>query len=461
MVGWVAPEVQRTVEAVWRIESARLIAGLTRMVRDLGLAEELAQDALVAALEQWPESGVPDNPGAWLMAVAKRRAIDDFRRRERHQRKLAELGRELATRPGPAEAEPAAALDADDIGDDLLRLVFMACHPVLSTDARVALTLRVLGGLTTEEIARGFLVPEPTLAQRIVRAKRTLADRQVRFEVPGGAELPERLSSVLEVIYLIFNEGYTATAGADWIRPALCEEALRLGRILAELIPAEPEVHGLVALMEIQASRLGARTGPSGEPIRLLDQNRARWNRLLIRRGLAALERAEQLAALERADHLAPPERTEQPVTPERTEQPVTPDRTEQLRVAPGQYRLQAEIAACHARAATPEETDWVRIAALYQALAQLTASPVVELNRAVAVAMAFGPEAGLKLVDRLPTEPALQGYHLLPSVRGDLLARLRRFSEARGEFERAAELTRNARERELLLARARACGPG
>jgi RNA polymerase sigma factor (sigma-70 family) len=461
--------VDERLAAVLRDERGRLTAALVRILGDWDLAEELVQDAAVAALEHWATDGVPDNPGAWLMAVAKRRAIDDFRRRERHQRKLAELGRELATRPGPAEAEPAAALDADDIGDDLLRLVFMACHPVLSTDARVALTLRVLGGLTTEEIARGFLVPEPTLAQRIVRAKRTLADRQVRFEVPGGAELPERLSSVLEVIYLIFNEGYTATAGADWIRPALCEEALRLGRILAELIPAEPEVHGLVALMEIQASRLGARTGPSGEPIRLLDQNRARWNRLLIRRGLAALERAEQLAALERADHLAPPERPElatperpeQPVTPDRTEQPVTPEPVEQLRVAPGQYRLQAEIAACHARAATPEETDWVRIAALYQALAQLTASPVVELNRAVAVAMAFGPEAGLKLVDRLPTEPALRGYHLLPSVRGDLLARLRRFSEARGEFERAAELTRNARERELLLARARACGPG
>lgn len=414
-----ASDVHRTIDAVWRIESARLIAGLARIVRDLGQAEELAQDALVAALEQWPESGVPDNPGAWLMAIAKRRAIDHFRRTERHERKVAELGRELERERDGTEME----LDLDDeFGDDLLKLVFMACHPVLSTDARVALTLRVLGGLSTEEIARAFLVPEPTVAQRIVRAKRTLATRQVAFEVPTGAELPERLSSVLEVIYLIFNEGYTATAGDDWMRPALCEEALRLGRILAELVPAEPEVHGLVALMEIQASRVGARTGPGGEPVRLLDQNRARWDQLLIRRGLAAIERAGELAG------------------------------------PPGPYRLQAAIAACHARARTPEETDWVRIAALYAVLAQLTPSPVVELNRAVAVGMAFGPQAGLDLVEQLPAEPALAGYHLLPSVRGDLLARLDRFDEARSEFERAAALTRNTRERELLLERARSC---
>jgi RNA polymerase sigma factor (sigma-70 family) len=418
----VVPDAHRTIEAVWRIESARLIAGLARIVRDLGLAEELAQDALVAALEQWPESGVPDNPGAWLMAIGKRRAIDHFRRQERHQRKVAELGRELATRPDPAEADLSAALAGDGIGDDLLTLVFTACHPVLSTDAQVALTLRVLGGLTTDEIARAFLVPEPTVAQRIVRAKRTLATQRVGFAVPTSAELPERLSSVLEVIYLIFNEGYAATAGDDWMRPALCQEALRLGRVLAELTPAEPEVHGLVALMEIQASRIGARTGPSGEPVRLLDQHRGRWNQLLIRRGLAALERAERLGG------------------------------------RPGPYQLQAAIAACHARARTPEQTDWIRIAALYRVLAQLTPSPVVELNRAVAVAMAFGPQAGLELVERLPAEPAMQRYHLLPSVRGDLLARLRRFDEARGEFERAAALTRNARERELLLARARAC---
>jgi RNA polymerase sigma factor (sigma-70 family) len=418
----VAPDVHRTVDAVWRIESARLIAGLVRLVRDLGLAEELAQDALVAALERWPESGVPDNPGAWLMAVAKRRAIDHFRRQERYERKVAELGRELGTRPDPADPERAATRTGEDLGDELLTLVFTACHPVLSTDARVALTLRVLGGLTTDEIARGFLVPEPTVAQRIVRAKRTLATRRVALEVPAGAELPERLSSVLEVIYLVFNEGYTATAGDDWMRPALCEEALRLGRILAELLPAEPEVHGLVALMEIQASRIGARTDPSGAPVRLLDQHRGRWNQLLIRRGLAALERAERLGG------------------------------------APGPYQLQAAIAAGHARARTAAETDWVRIAALYQVLAQLTGSPVVELNRAVAVAMAFGPRAGLELVEQLPAEPALQRYHLLPSVRGDLLARLRRFDEARAEFERAAALTRNARERELLLERARGC---
>jgi RNA polymerase sigma factor (sigma-70 family) len=406
--------VQRTVEAVWRIEAARLIAGLARMTRDVGLAEELAQDALVAALEQWPESGVPDNPGAWLMAIGKRRAIDHFRRRERLERKVEELGRELRTEETP---DFDAALE--DIEDDLLRLVFTACHPVLSTEARVALTLRVLGGLTTEEIARAYLVPEPTVGQRIVRAKRTLADKRVPFEVPSAAELPERLASVLEVIYLIFNEGYTATAGDEWMRPALCEDALRLGRIVAELIPNEPEVHGLVALMEIQASRSAARTGPSGEPVLLLEQNRARWNQMLIHRGLAALGRAERLGG------------------------------------ARGPYALQAAIAACHARARTAEETDWVRMAALYEALAVTAPSPVVELNRAVAVAQAFGPEEGLKLVDELVAMSALNDYHLLPSVRGDLLVRVGRTAEARAEFLRAAELTRNARERALLLARA------
>ena len=388
------------------------------MVRDLGLAEDLAQDALVAALERWPESGVPDNPGAWLMATAKHRAIDQLRRKSLLERKHAELGHELEARQETATAELDAAID-DDIGDDLLRLVFTACHPVLSTEARVALTLRLLGGLTTEEIARAFLVPTPTVAQRIVRAKRTLAEAQVPFEVPRGAELAVRLSSVLEVIYLIFNEGYSATAGDDWMRPALCEDAARLGRILVGLVPNEPEVHGLVALMEIQASRSGARIGPSGEPILLLDQDRGRWDQLLIRRGLAALARAEELGG------------------------------------ALGPYALQAAIAACHARAHTPEETDWARIAALYAALAALAPSPVVELNRAVAVAMAFGPAAGLELVDALSSEPLLKGYHLLPSVRGDLLAKLGRHDEARAEFERAASLTRNARERELLLDRA------
>jgi RNA polymerase sigma factor (sigma-70 family) len=390
------------------------------MVRDVGLAEELAQDALVAALEQWPESGVPDNPGAWLMAIAKRRAIDHFRRRERLERKVEELGRDLEV-GGEAVPDLDTALD-DDIGDDLLRLVFTACHPVLSTEARVALTLRVLGGLSTEEIARAFLVPESTVAQRIVRAKRTLAKERVPFETPSAAELPARLSSVLEVIYLIFNEGYTATAGDDWMRPALCEDALRLGRIVAELVPKEPEVHGLVALMEIQASRAAARIGPSGEPVLLLDQNRALWNQLLIRRGLAALDRAEKLGG------------------------------------AHGPYALQASIAACHVRARTAEETDFARIAALYGVLANVTPSPVVELNRAVAVAMAAGPQAGLELVEALTAEPSLKGYHLLPSVRGDLLAKLGRFDEARTEFERAAALTRNVRERELLLERARSC---
>jgi RNA polymerase sigma-70 factor, ECF subfamily len=418
-----ATDTHRAIDAVWRIESPRIIAGIARIVRDVGLAEELAQDALVAALEQWPESGIPDNPGAWLMAAAKHRAIDLWRRNKRLERKHEELGRELAVQQEMAVADFDAAID-DDIGDDLLRLIFTACHPVLSSEARIALTLRLLGGLTTEEIARAFLVPEPTVAQRIVRAKRTLAEARVPFEVPRANELAARLSSVLEVIYLIFNEGYTATVGDDWIRPALCEDALRLGRILAELLPEEPEVHGLVALTEIQASRSKARVGPSGEPILLLDQDRSRWDHLLIRRGLAALERAEKLGG------------------------------------ARGPYTLQAAIAACHATARTPEETDWPRIAALYEALVQQTPSPVVELNRAVAVAMAFGPAAGLELVDALTSEPSLQAYHLLPSVRGDFLAKLGRTDEARAEFERAAALTRNARERELLLNRARACAP-
>ncbi|MGH8719665.1 MAG: RNA polymerase sigma factor [Burkholderiales bacterium] len=420
-----ATETHRAIDAVWRIESARIIASLARMVRDIGLAEELAQDALVVALEQWPEKGVPDNPGAWLMATAKHRAIDRLRRRKLIERKHEELGREIEALHEVAAADFANAVDAaidDDIGDDLLRLVFTACHPVLSTEARVALTLRLLGGLTNEEIARAFLVPEPTVAQRIVRAKRTLAEARVPFELPRKDELAVRLSSVLEVIYLVFNEGYSATAGNDWMRPALCEEALRLGRILAELAPQEPEVHGLVALMEIQVSRSHARVGPSGEPILLLDQDRARWDQLLIRRGLAALERAEKLGG------------------------------------AWGPYALQAAIAACHARARTAEETDWGRIAALYDALAQLAPSPVVDLNRAVAMAMAFGPAAGLELVDALTSEPQLKAYHLLPSVRGDLLAKLGRVDEACVEFKRAASLTRNARERELLLERAAAC---
>jgi RNA polymerase sigma factor (sigma-70 family) len=416
-----ATDTHRAIDAVWRIESARIIAGLARIVRDVGLAEELAQDALVAALQQWPESGIPDNPGAWLMAAAKHRAIDMFRRNKRLERKHEELGRELQAQQEMAVTDFDSALD-DDIGDDLLRLVFVSCHPVLSTEARVALTLRLLGGLTTEEIARAFLVPEPTIAQRIVRAKRTLSDAHVPFEVPRGGELAARLSSVLEVLYLVFNEGYSATSGGDWMRPALCEDALRLGRILAELAWQEPEVHGLVALMEIQASRSRARVSPSGEPILLLDQNRAHWDQLLIRRGFAALDRAEKLGGMR------------------------------------GAYALQAAIAACHARALTPEETDWARIVALYEALAQLAPSPVVELNRAVAVAMAFGPAAGLEVVDGLIAEPSLRSYHLLPSVRGDFLKKLGRFDEARAEFERAAALTRNARERELLLDRARTC---
>lgn len=392
------------------------------MVRDVGLAEDLAQDALVVALERWPESGVPDNPGAWLMATAKRRAIDVLRRRTVLERKHQELGRDLEARQEADAPGVEAAMD-EDVGDDLLRLMFISCHPVLSFEARVALTLRLLGGLSTEEIARAFLVPEPTVAQRIVRAKRALATARVPFELPPPSELAGRLSSVLEVIYLVFNEGYSATAGEHWLRPALCEEALRLGRILAELAPLEPEVHGLVGLMEIQASRFRARTDPSGEPVLLLDQNRALWDRLLIRRGLSALQRAERLGG------------------------------------ALGPYALQAAIAACHARARAPEETDWARIAALYDALAQLAPSPVVELNWAVAVAMAFGPAAGLEIVEALTAEPSLQGYHLLPSVRGDLLAKLGRTDEARGEFKRAAALTRNGREREFLLRRAAACG--
>jgi RNA polymerase sigma factor (sigma-70 family) len=417
-----ATDTHRSIDAVWRIESARLIAGLARMVRDVGLAEELAQDALVAALERWPTTGIPANPAAWLMATAKNRAIDRLRRNKLMARKQDEIGREIDAQLETAVRDIDAALD-DDIGDDLLRLVFTACHPVLSTEARVALTLRLVGGLTTEEIARAFLVPEPTVAQRIVRAKRTLADAAVPFEVPRGPDRAERLSSVLEVIYLVFNEGYTATAGDDWMRPQLCEEALRLGRILAGLAPDEPEVHGLVALMEIQASRARARVSPTGEPILLLDQDRARWDQLLIRRGLAALERAEELGG------------------------------------AHGPYALQAAIAACHARARTGADTDWVRIAALYDALAQLLPSPVVELNRAVAVAMAHGPAAGLALVDALLSEPSLRGYHLLPTVRGDLLAKLGRVEEARAECERAASLTHNARERELLLERAASLG--
>jgi RNA polymerase sigma-70 factor, ECF subfamily len=415
-----ATDIHPAIDAVWRMESPRLIASLTRIVRDIDFAEDLAQDALVAALEQWPESGVPQNPGAWLMAAAKNRAIDHFRRNARRERKYKELGRESEERE-MAVPDFDSALD-DNIGDDFLRLVFTACHPVLPAEGRVALTLRLLGGLTTTEIARAFLAPEATIAQRIVRSKRTLAEKQVPYEVPRGAELSKRLSSVLEVIYLIFNEGYSATAGDDWMRPALCEEALRLGRIVAELAPGEAEVHGLVALMEIQASRSKARVGPAGEPILLLDQNRAQWDQLLIHRGVAALQRAQEICT------------------------------------APGPYVLQAEIAACHARAGTPEQTDWRRIVDLYGTLAKVTPSPIVELNRAVAVAMAFGPAAGLKLVDALVTERSLQHYHLLPSVRGDLLQKLNRNTEAQAEFERAASMTRNSREVQLLLARARAC---
>ncbi|HLY75130.1 MAG TPA: RNA polymerase sigma factor [Planctomycetota bacterium] len=413
-----APDTRLAIDAVWRIESAGLIAGLARMVRDVGLAEDLAQDALVAALERWPVSGIPENPGAWLMAIAKRRAIDHLRRQKVLDRKHQELGIRLEdAAPEPKE------LEEGEIGDNMLRLIFMSCHPLLPPESRAALTLRLLGCLTTDEIARAFLVAEQTVAQRIVRAKKTLAEERVPFDVPRGAELQSRLSSVLEVLYLIFNEGYAATAGDDWVRPALCEDALRLGRILAELTPGEPEVHGLLALMEIQASRLAARVGPDGEPILLLDQNRSRWDQLLIRRGLAALDRAGQLGGR-------------------------------------GAYMLQASIAACHARAVSAAETDWVRIVALYDELAERLPSPVVELNRAVAVSMASGPAAGLELVDRLVEEPSLQDYHLLPSVRADFLRKLGRLDEARAEFKRAASLAKNIRERDLLLARAAACVP-
>ncbi|QLQ02287.1 MAG: RNA polymerase sigma factor [Thiobacillus sp.] len=421
-------EAARTIEAIWHIEAARVIASVARMLRDVGLAEEFAQDALVAALEHWPATGVPDNPGAWLMTTAKRRALDHLRHEKLAAPKHEELSRELDAQHAMATADFNDRVDdalSDDVGDDLLRLIFTACHPVLSPEARSALTLRIMGGLSTDEIARAYLKPEATIAQRIVRAKRTLAAAHVPFEVPRGVELADRLASVIEVLYLIFNEGYSATAGDDWVRPALCEEALRLGRVLAGLMSSEPEVHGLVALMEIQASRLAARIDAKGEPILLLDQDRARWDPLLIRRGLAALERAESQPG------------------------PLGP------------YTLQAAIAACHARAATADVTDWARIAALYDALAQVAPSPVVTLNRAVAVAMAFGPIAGLEIVDTLLGEPSLENYHLLPSVRGDLLARLDRIAEARAEFERAATLTRNARERALLLARAAACARG
>ena len=415
-----ATDARRAVEAVWRIESARLIAGLARMVHDVGLAEELAQDALVSALEQWPGTGIPRNPGAWLMTAAKNRAVDQIRRRRNYQRKLEQVGRDTAR-----DHVPDASTGVGDIDDDLLRLVFTACHPVLSTEARVALTLRLLGGLTTGEIARAFLVPEATVAQRIVRAKKTLAKAGVPFEVPAEDERPARLASVLGVIYLIFNEGYSATAGDDWMRPALCEDALRLARVLAGIAPREPEVHGLAALLEIQASRSRARVGPNGEPVLLLEQNRARWDQLLIRRGLASLERAWALGG------------------------------------PAGPYALQAALAACHARARTPEDTDWTRIAGLYEALALVAPSPIVELNHAVAIGMALGPAVALELVDELVDVPALKDYHLLPSVRGDLLAKLGRHAEARVEFERAAAMTRNGRERTLLLARAAACRPG
>jgi RNA polymerase sigma factor (sigma-70 family) len=415
-------ETGRVAEAVWRMESARIIGALARMLRNVGLAEEMAQDAMLSALERWPQSGIPDNPAAWLMTVAKNRALDHLRHLRQQQSKAAELTWEIETQLRDAAPDLDAMID-DDIGDDMLRLMFIACHPVLSTEARVALTLRLLGGLTTDEIARAFLVSEPAVAQRIVRAKRTLAEAKAPFEVPPADQLTARLASVLQVIYLIFNEGYAPSAGSDWLRPALCDEALRLGRVLAELAPREAEVHGLVALMEIQSSRSRARVGPRGEPVLLLEQDRSRWDQLLIRRGLAALERAAQLGQ------------------------------------GYGPYALQGAIAACHARAITPEQTDWLRIAALYDALAQLAPSPIVELNRAVVLSMAYGPAAGLELVDRLVSEPSLRQYHLLPSVRGDLLAKLHRKQEAQAEFERAAALTNNLRERDLLLARARACG--
>jgi RNA polymerase sigma factor (sigma-70 family) len=416
-----ATDIHRSIDAVWRIESARLIAALTRIIRDVGLAEDLAQDALVAALERWPSTGIPDNPGAWLMATAKHRAIDNLRRNKLLDKKHEQISYELDGSHRLTPDDINAAIDSP-VADDLLRLIFISCHPVLSPESRVALTLRLLGGLTTDEIARAYLLSEATVAQRIVRAKRTLTEAKVPFEVPRGEEFNSRLASVLQVVYLIFNEGYSATAGDDWTRPALCEDALRLGRILAELTPTEPEVHGLVALMEIQASRLHARIGPTGEPILLLDQDRSRWDGLLIGRGLAALRHAQRLTR------------------------------------SPGPYALQAAIAACHARATTAQQTDWPRIAVLYQQLAQITPSPIIELNRAVAISMAEGPEAGLAIVDSLADEPSLKGYHLLPSVRGDLLFKLNRFDEARSEFERAASLTRNAREQKLLLGRAEAC---
>jgi RNA polymerase sigma-70 factor (ECF subfamily) len=416
-----AADVNRAIEAVFRIESPRLIAGLARIVRDVGLAEQLAQDSLVAALEQWPSDGIPNNAGAWLMGTAKHRAIDLVRHEKRRDRKHEEIGHALEVQQAMKTPDLEVAID-EDVGDDLLRLIFVSCHPVLSREARVALTLRLLGGLSVDEIARAFLVPEPTIAQRIVRAKRTLAEERVPFEVPRAEDRASRLSSVLEVVYLVFNEGYSATAGDDWVRPALCEDALRLGRVLAELVPDEPEAHGLVALMEIQASRARARVGPSGEPVLLFEQNRGLWDRILIERGLSALTRAERVG--------------------ER-----------------GSYTLQAAIAACHARARAPEATDWPRIVSLYEELARRAPSPIVELNRAVAVSMAEGPAAGLAIIDALRSEPSLAGYHLLPSVRGDLLAKLGRLEEARGEFERAASLTRNARERALLLARAAECG--
>jgi RNA polymerase sigma factor (sigma-70 family) len=413
-------DTHRTIDAIWRIESPKLIAALTRVVRDVAIAEDLAQDALVTALERWPESGIPENPGAWLMGTAKHRAIDLFRRRAMADRKHEDLGRDYNARE---QTMPDLDSNLDDpIGDDLLRLMFISCHPVLPKEARLALTLRLLGGLTTDEIARAFVSTEPTIAQRIVRAKRTLSEKRVPFEIPRGTELNRRLASVLEVIYLIFNEGYTATAGADWMRPSLCEEALRLGRVLAELAPNEPEVHGLVALMEIQASRSRARLGPGGEPILLMDQNRAQWDQLLIQRGLAALERARKLGQ------------------------------------APGPYTVQAEIAACHARAREAQQTDWSKIVAWYGELAEITPSPVIELNRAVAVSMASGPQQALEVLDRLLEDPRLDNYHLLPSARGDFLKRLGRIEEARHEFERAAAMTQNSRERELLLNRAREC---
>jgi RNA polymerase sigma factor (sigma-70 family) len=482
--------IHQAIDAVWRIESPRLIATLTRLTRDIARAEDLAQDALVAALEQWPQSGIPDNPGAWLMTTAKHRAIDHLRRNTRLETKLAELAPEIAEKE---QAVPDYVTQIDDnVGDDLLRLIFISCHPVLSLEAQLALTLRMLGGLTTDEIARAFLLPEPTIAQRIVRAKRTLTESRVPFEVPRGPDLEARLASVLKVIYLIFNEGYSATAGDDWLRPTLCEEALRLGRILANLVPTEPEAHGLVALMEIQASRAKARTTPTGEPILLLNQNRALWDQLLIHRGLAALEHTEQLTAATKSGAPTEPARTTKsgaphldsemwvlPGAPTESGAPSTkpgapsfpphgkgglsnPERSRMGRPpstpTPGPYTLQAAIAACHARAATPDATDWHRIATLYATLAQATPSPIIELNRAVAVSMAHGPQAGLDIVDTLTNEPALKSYHLLPSVRGDLLVKLNRPTEARTEFERAATLTRNARERDLLLKRAKDC---